>query len=98
MDGLALGDRMGEIFAVESGMRAGHQTQSDQPSLVGEVRFGVGRRRREALEEIRLSAPSGARTVPVRPLLAAEVKFFGRHRTGAIRDGVLTSVAAVITG
>jgi hypothetical protein len=47
---------------------------------------------REALEEIRLPALSGARTVPVRPLLAAEVKFFGRHRTGVIQDGVLRSV------
>jgi hypothetical protein len=33
--------------------------------------------------------------VPAWPLLAAEVKFFGRHRTGAIRDGVLASVAPI---
>src|ERR1700738_226188 len=43
----------------------------DKLLSVDEVRFGVGRRLREALEEIRLSARSGARAVPVRPLLAA---------------------------
>jgi hypothetical protein len=28
----------------------------------------------------------------VRPVLGAEVKFFGRHRNGMIRDGVLRLV------
>jgi hypothetical protein len=31
--------------------------------------------------------------VPVRPVLGAEVKYFGRHRNGMIRDGVVRSVA-----
>jgi hypothetical protein len=30
--------------------------------------------------------------VPVRPEFVAGVKFFGRYRSGAIRDGVLPSV------
>jgi hypothetical protein len=30
--------------------------------------------------------------VPVRPELVAGVKFFGRYRSGAIRDGVLLSI------
>jgi hypothetical protein len=30
--------------------------------------------------------------VPIKPYLRAEVKFFGRHKGGAIRDGVLLSV------
>jgi hypothetical protein len=33
--------------------------------------------------------------VPVRPVLAAEVKFFGRHRSGMIRDGVIRSVMLI---
>jgi bifunctional non-homologous end joining protein LigD len=54
----------------------------------GEVQFGVGRRLRELLQEIRLEERRG-RTIAVRPVLRARVKFFGRHRSGAIRDGVL---------
>jgi bifunctional non-homologous end joining protein LigD len=59
----------------------------------GEVQFGVGRRLREALEAIRLDPRPGGRRVPVRPVLGAEVKFFGRHRNGMIRDGVVRAVA-----
>jgi hypothetical protein len=58
----------------------------------GEVRFGVGRQRRDALEKIKLWTPSGSRTVPVRPVSAAEVKFFGRHRSSPIQDAVLRSL------
>ena len=61
-----------------------------------EVQFGVERRLREALEAIRLPARQGSRRVPVRPVLTAEVKFFGRHRNGWIRDGVLRSVASLV--
>jgi hypothetical protein len=61
----------------------------------GEVQFGVGRRLREVLEAIRLDPrPQGCR-VPVRSVLGAEVKFFGRHRNGMIRDGVVQAVAPV---
>jgi len=62
---------------------------------VGEVQFGVGRRLREALETIRLEPRRGSRRVPVRPVLMAEVKFFGRHRNGMIRDGVVRAIAPV---
>jgi hypothetical protein len=31
--------------------------------------------------------------VPVRPKIVAEVKFFGRYGSGAIRDGVLLAVS-----
>ena len=31
--------------------------------------------------------------VPVRPELVGAIKFFGRYRTGSIRDGVLLSVS-----
>ena len=59
----------------------------------GEVQFGVGRRLREALEAIRLESRPGSRRVPVRPVLGAEIKYFGRHRNGMIRDGVIRAVA-----
>jgi bifunctional non-homologous end joining protein LigD len=62
----------------------------------GEVQFGVGRRLREALEAIRLDPRPGRRRVPVRPVLGAEIKFFGRHRNGMIRDGVIRAVAPLV--
>jgi hypothetical protein len=34
--------------------------------------------------------------VSVRPVLGAEVKFFGQHRNGMIRDGVMRSVAPLV--
>ena len=62
----------------------------------GEVQFGVGRRLRELLNVIRLEPRPGRRRVPVRPVLGAEVKYFGRHRNGMIRDGVVPAVAPLI--
>jgi hypothetical protein len=49
---------------------------------------------RELLQEIPIEDQSG-RTVAVPPALKARVKFFGRHRSGAIRDGVLQAVSLV---
>ena len=67
----------------------------DELVPVGEVQFGVGRGLREVLEAIRLEPRPGGRRVPVRPVLTAEVKYFGRHRNGMIRDGVLRSVTHI---
>jgi hypothetical protein len=67
--------------------------QSDS-SVFGPL-VGVGRWLREALEAIRLDPRPGGRRVPVRPVLGAEVKFFGRHRNGMIRDGVVRAIAPV---
>jgi len=68
----------------------------DKLSPAGEVQFGVGRRLRELLEAIRLSARPGSRRVPVRPVLGVEIKFFGPHRNGMIRDGVVRAVARLV--
>jgi hypothetical protein len=68
----------------------------DNLTPAGEVQFGVGRRLREALEPIRLDRRSRRRRVPVRPVLTAEIKFFGRHRNGIIRDGVVRAVAPLV--
>jgi hypothetical protein len=32
--------------------------------------------------------------VPVTPILRAKIKFFGRHKGGSIRDGVILSIDA----
>src|SRR5437870_5553973 len=58
---------------------------------LAQITLTLGSRAR--IEAVR---PSGSRTVPVRPLLAAEVKFFGRYRTGVIQDGVLRLVVPVV--
>jgi bifunctional non-homologous end joining protein LigD len=64
----------------------------DKLMPVGEVQFGVGRGLRKMLDAIRLDPRPGRRRVPVRPVLGAEIKFFGRHRNGMIRDGVVRAV------
>lgn len=61
----------------------------------GQVRFGLaGRGLWGELDALR-EGPASRGVVPVPPVLTAEVKFFGRHKGGAIRDGVLLSVSAV---
>jgi hypothetical protein len=58
----------------------------------GEVRIGVGRRLLETLRDIRApgrASVGNGNVTPVRPELALEVKYFGRHRSGVIRDGVI---------
>ena len=67
----------------------------DKLMPVGEVQFGVGRGLRKMLDAIRLEPRPGGRRVPVRPVLGAEVKFFGRHRNGMIRDGLVRAIAPV---
>jgi hypothetical protein len=56
-------------------------------------RFGLaGKELWSRLEPLRVGPASRDGFVPVRPELVAGVKFFGRYRSGAIRDGVLLSV------
>jgi hypothetical protein len=50
----------------------------------------------QVLETIRPEPRPGSRRVPVRPVLGAEVKFFGRHRNGMSRDGVVRAVASIV--
>jgi hypothetical protein len=58
----------------------------------GRVRFGLGRRLWPRPDGLRVGAASRAGVVPVRPELLAGVRYFGRYRTGWIRDAVLLSV------
>ena len=61
----------------------------------GRVQFGLaGRGLWKVLDEIR-TAPAKSRAErvwSVRPVLVAEVRHFGPHASGAIRDGVLRHV------
>jgi DNA ligase D-like protein (predicted ligase) len=59
----------------------------------GLVKFGLaGKDLWHRLAPLRSGPASRSGVVPVRPELIAEVKFFGRYRTGWLRDGVLLSV------
>jgi hypothetical protein len=61
----------------------------------GEVRFGfAGKRLWSVLDLLRLGKASQQdAVVPVKPEVWLTVKFFGRHKGGAIRDGVVISSA-----
>jgi bifunctional non-homologous end joining protein LigD len=60
---------------------------------VGLVKFGLaGRDLWPRLDRLSAGPASRGGVVPVRPELVAGVKFFGRYRSGAIRDGVLLSI------
>jgi ATP-dependent DNA ligase len=53
----------------------------------GQVRFGVGRELRAVLEELQTGVVRDG-VVTVEPRLSMPVRYFGRHRSGALRDGV----------
>ncbi len=58
----------------------------------GQVRFGfAGKGLWSELDALR-SGPARKGVVPVNPTLRAKIKFFGRHKGGRIRDGVILSL------
>jgi bifunctional non-homologous end joining protein LigD len=59
---------------------------------VGQVKFGLANKDLwQRLEGLRIG-PTTRSVVRVRPELVAAVRYFGRYRTGWIRDGVLLRV------
>ena len=59
----------------------------------GLVKFGLaGKGLWQRLDRLRVGPETRSGMIPVRPSLVAGVKYFGRYRTGRIRDGVLLSV------
>jgi bifunctional non-homologous end joining protein LigD len=61
---------------------------------VGQVRFGfAGKRLWDKLDRLR-AGPVSKGFVPVRLGMHAEIKYFGRHKGGAVRDGVILSLRA----
>jgi hypothetical protein len=57
----------------------------------GQVPFFVSKGLWHVLDE-RRDGPARNGLVPVRLGLVADIKFFGRHKGGSIRDGVILSV------
>ena len=67
----------------------------DELRPVGQVRFGfAGKGLWPTLDGLRAGPRRRGGFIPVRLGLMAEIKFFGRHKGGYIRDGVILSVAA----
>jgi bifunctional non-homologous end joining protein LigD len=58
----------------------------------GQVRFGFAGKGLWHLLDERRAGPARKSIVPVRLGLVADIKFFGRHKGGWIRDGVILSV------
>jgi hypothetical protein len=54
----------------------------------GQGRFGVGRELRAVLEELQTGAVRDG-VVAVEARLSMSVRYFGRHRSGMLRDGLL---------
>jgi bifunctional non-homologous end joining protein LigD len=71
----------------------------DELRPAGQVRWGfAGKGLWDTLDALRDGSAQGG-IMPVAPVLSANVKFCGRHKGGAIRDGVIVSlVAPAVTG
>jgi hypothetical protein len=61
-------------------------------AYAGQVRFGLAGKGLWTELDRRRAGPSRKGVVPVEPALRAGVKFFGRHKGGFIRDGVLVAL------
>jgi hypothetical protein len=60
-------------------------------AYAGQVRFGFAGKGLwlwDQLDRLRAGPPRKG-VVPIEPMLQANIKFFGRHKGGFIRDGVL---------
>jgi bifunctional non-homologous end joining protein LigD len=78
---------------VEREMIAVAELKDDKLVFAGTVKFGLGDKdlwRR--IERLRAGPETRSGMIPVRPELVAAARYFGRYRTGWIRDGVLLSV------
>ncbi len=61
-------------------------------AYAGQICFGFARRGLwSELDRLR-AGPSRKGVVPIEPVLRADIKFFGRHPGGLIRDGVLLAL------
>ena len=76
-------------------LEALHVAEKRETGLVpaGQVRFGfAGKGLWAMLDALRTGPPGKGGAVSIEPGLNAAVKFFGRYKGGAIRDGVLLSI------
>ena len=58
----------------------------------GQVRFGFAGRGLWHELDARRTGSATKRIVPIAPAIAASIKFFGRYKSGLIRDGVLLAI------
>jgi len=68
------------------------EARDDVLCPAGQVRFGFAGKGLWHLLDERRAGPARKSIVPVRLGLVADIKFFGRHKGGWIRDGVILSV------
>jgi hypothetical protein len=62
-------------------------------TLRGRCGFGfAGKGLWATLDALRAGPVGRAGVIPIEPVLVAEVKYFGRHKGGALRDGVLLPI------
>jgi hypothetical protein len=61
----------------------------------GQVRFGFAGRGLWGDLDGRRDGPAMKGVIPIAPLMLAEIKFFGRYKGGAIRDGVLMAIGDI---
>jgi len=76
-------------------LEALHVAEETEDGLnpVGQVRFGFASKGLWAtLDQLRAGPTGQGGAVPIEPVLVAVVKYFGRHKGGALRDGVLLSI------
>ena len=58
------------------------------------MRFGFAGRGLWGELDRRRAGAAVSGIVPIAPLMPAEIKFFGRYKGGAIRDGVILAISA----
>ena len=76
-------------------LEALHVAEETEAGLIpaGQVRFGfAGKGLWARLDALRAATANKAGVVSIEPALTVQVKFFGRQKGGALRDGVLLSV------
>jgi hypothetical protein len=76
-------------------LEALHVSEDRNGELVaaGQVRFGfAGKGLWAIMDQLRAGSPGRYGIVPIEPWLAIKVKYFGRHKGAAIRDGVLIAL------
>jgi len=73
--------------------RRGRRNEERSAGAAGLVKFGSGGKDLwQRFDRLRAGPSARSGLVRVRPELVAVVRYFGRYRTGWIRDGVLLSV------
>jgi hypothetical protein len=78
----------------EGRLEAVHVAEDIEGKLApaGQVRYGfAGKGSWRELDAVRCG-PANKGVIPVNPGFCAEIKFFGRHKGGSIRDGVILSL------